>query len=353
MSTQGDGRFDWSGLTLFLASVAIFALCGWIVWPFLPGMTAAVVLAVVTARPQQWLAHRFGNRTLAAVLAVAVVVIAIVTPTLLVASAIGSRALEFVRGLQASSAQQGFEAFLAQHARLDALYESFRQNVDADQMLEKSLSSVAGRIAPLVGRSLGALFQIVVMLFMLFFLYRDREEAVATVRALLPLEDDETSFLLGRLRISIQALVLGRFAVAGIQGLVAGVVFALLGVHAAVLLGVAVTLCALVPAVGAVVVWLPTAVVLALTGHWLQAAILFVIGALIISTLDNFLYPIFVGSHLRLHTVPIFLAMLGGVWLFGVTGLVLGPIAFNVAAGLGHIWRRRVRGVPFPSDAEA
>lgn len=348
-----DGRFDWSGLTLFLASIAVFVLCGWIVLPFLPGMTAAVVLAVVTARPQQWLARRFGNRTLAAALAVAVVVLAIVTPTLLVAGAIGGHVVQFARGLQAQSAQQGFDAFLAQHARLDALYEAFRQNVDADQVVEKSLSSAAGRIAPFVGRSLGALFQIVVMLFMLFFLYRDRDEAVETVRALLPLEDDETSFLLGRLRISIQALVLGRFAVAGIQGLLAGAVFALLGVQAAVLLGVAVTLCALVPAVGAVVVWLPTAVVLALTGHWLQSAILFAVGALVISTLDNFLYPIFVGSHLRLHTVPIFLAMLGGVWLFGVTGLVLGPIAFNVAAGLGHIWRRRMRGTPFPSDAEA
>ncbi len=350
MSTQ-DGRFDWSGLTLFLASTAVFALCGWIVWPFLPGMTAAVVLAVVTARPQQWLAQRCGNRTLAASLAVVLVVLAIVTPTLLVAGAIGGRVIEFAHGLQASSVQQGFDVFLTQHPRIDALYVAFQQNVDADQIIEKSVSSAASRVAPLVGRSLGVLFQIVVMLFMLFFLYRDREEAIAIVRSLLPLEDDETAFLLGRLRTSIQALVLGRFAVAGIQGLVAGTVFALLGVGAAVLLGVAVTLCALVPAVGAIVVWLPTAVVLALTGHWIQAVILAAVGALVISTLDNFLYPIFVGTHLRLHTVPIFLAMLGGVWLFGVTGLVLGPIAFNTAAVLAMIWRRRVRGTIFPEDS--
>ncbi|MDE3186763.1 MAG: AI-2E family transporter, partial [Acidobacteriota bacterium] len=67
----------------------------------------------------------------------------------------------------------------------------------------------------------------------------------------------------------------------------------------------------------------------------------------------NFLYPIFVGTHLRLHTVPIFLAMLGGVWLFGVTGLVLGPIAFNCAAVLALIWRHRVRGQPLPERAAA
>ncbi|HWT65686.1 MAG TPA: AI-2E family transporter [Terracidiphilus sp.] len=354
MSTQQaqGGGFDWGGLTLFLASLVVLALCGWIVWPFLTGLTAAVVLAVVTARPQKWLAARVRNRTLAAALALLLVAVAIVTPTLLVAGAIGSRVIAVARSMQADSAQQSLQAFLEQHAQLKSVYDAVRENIDSDQVIEKSLASAAGRIGPWVGRSIGAVFQVVVMLFVLFFLYRDREEAVALTRSLLPLEDDETDFLLRRLRTSIQALVLGRFAVAGIQGLVAGTVLALLGVHAAVLLGVAVSLCAVVPAVGAYVVWLPVAVYLALTGEWLHAAILFAVGALVISTLDNFLYPIFVGSHLRLHTVPIFLAMLGGVLLFGVTGLVLGPIAFNCAAVLALIWRRRVRGTPLLVDAE-
>jgi predicted PurR-regulated permease PerM len=345
-----EGGFDWSGLTLFLASLAVLGLCGLIVWPFLPGMTAAVVLAVVTARPQKWLQGRVRNRTLAAGLAVALAVLAIVTPTLVVVEEIGSRVITFARAMEASTTQRGVQEFLVQHPRVDGLYQTLLENVDSDQVIEKTVSSAASRIGPLLGRSLGVVFQIVVMLFVLFFLYRDREEAVEAVRSLLPLEEDETDFLLRRLRISIQALVLGRFAVAGIQGLVAGVTFALLGVDAAVLLGVALTLFALVPGVGAVAVWLPVAIFLALTGHWVQAAILFAVGALVISTLDNFLYPVFVGSQLRLHTVPIFLAMLGGVWLFGVTGLVLGPIAFNSAAVLGIIWRRRIRGVPLPDD---
>lgn len=355
MATQQaqGGGFDWGGLTLFLASLAVLALCGWIVWPFLPGLTAAVVLAVVTARPQRWLATRVRNHTLAAALALVLVAVAIVSPTLLVAGAIGSRVVAVARNIQADTVQQNVQEFFEQHAQLKSVYDAVRENVDSDQVIEKSLASAAGRIGPWLGRSIGAVFQVVVMLFVLFFLYRDREEAVALVRSLLPLEEDETDFLLRRLRTSIQALVLGRFAVAGIQGLVAGAVLALLGVHGAVLLGVAVTLCAVIPAVGAYVVWLPVAVYLAMTGEWLHAVILFAVGALVISTLDNFLYPVFVGSHLRLHTVPIFLAMLGGVLLFGVTGLVLGPIAFNCAAVLALIWRRRVRGIPLPEDAKA
>jgi predicted PurR-regulated permease PerM len=76
---------------------------------------------------------------------------------------------------------------------------------------------------------------------------------------------------------------------------------------------------------------------------------LLAVGSLVISTIDNVLYPILVGSRLRLHTVPIFISMLGGVWLFGVVGLVLGPIAFSVTASLILIWRGRTRGEPLPS----
>jgi predicted PurR-regulated permease PerM len=99
---------------------------------------------------------------------------------------------------------------------------------------------------------------------------------------------------------------------------------------------------AIVPSFGAFVVWLPVAVYLAATHHWIQAAILAAVGSLIISTLDNFIYPVLVGTRLRLHTVAIFLSVLGGIWLFGVTGLILGPIVFTLAESLLTIWRRRI-----------
>ena len=82
----------------------------------------------------------------------------------------------------------------------------------------------------------------------------------------------------------------------------------------------------MVPSFGAFVVWLPVAMYLAATHHWVQAAILVAVGSVIISTLDNFLYPVLIGTQLRLHTVQVFLSILGGIWLFGVSGMVLGPI---------------------------
>ena len=164
---------------------------------------------------------------------------------------------------------------------------------------------------------------------------------MSSLRSLLPTTPPETDLLLARVESTIQATVLGRFVVASIQGLVAGCTFLGLGVKGASLLGIATTLCALIPAVGAFMVWVPVAIYLAATHHWIKASILVGIGALIISTLDNFLYPVLVGTRLQMHAVPIFLSIIGGIWLFGIPGLILGPVVFTAAESLLLIWRGR------------
>jgi predicted PurR-regulated permease PerM len=344
----GHGEFDWSGLTLFLLSICGVLLCLLIVQPFLPGLTAAVVLAIVTQRPYRWILARLKRRALAAAVTVVLVALSIVVPLMLVAGSATQHILISVRSFQTGTAEQGIQQFMGAHQRIATMLQYALDNLDLGQTLEKSAGVVAGRAAALLGKSIIALTQVIVMLFILFFLYRDQEKAVHFARSLLPLADEETNYLLERLRASIEALVLGRFAVSGIQGLLAGIAYALLGVGGATLLGVATMMFALVPAVGAVVIWLPVVVYLMMVHHWVQAMILLGVGALVISTLDNVLYPILVGSHLKLHTVPIFLAMLGGVVFFGVSGLILGPILFSATESLILIWRQRTMGEALP-----
>ena len=344
------GNFDWSGLTLFLLSIGALLVCALIVWPFLPALTGAVVLAIVTRRPYRWLAARLRNPTLAAALALILTVLSIVTPAMLVAYGLGQHVLNAARAVQSGAVEQEFRQFLDQHQRIGDILRSVADNVDPGQALEKSASAAAGKLGVLLGHSITAIFQVVVMLFVLFFLYRDEQAGIRMVRGLLPLEEQETSYLLLRVQTAVLALVLGRFAVACLQGMLAGVVFAFLGVQGAALLGMATVLFALVPAVGAYVVWLPVVIYLAMTHHWVQAFILLGVGSLLISTLDNFLYPILVGSRLRMHTVPIFLSMLGGIWLFGVSGLILGPILFNITNSLLAIWRSRTCGERLTPD---
>ncbi|PLU83170.1 AI-2E family transporter, partial [Sinorhizobium medicae] len=109
---------------------------------------------------------------------------------------------------------------------------------------------------------------------------------------------------------------------------------------APVVWGLAMGLLAVVPVLGAFIVWLPAALSLALSGEWGKALILAGWGAGVVATIDNLLYPIFVGDRLKLHTLTAFMSMIGGIIVFGSAGLVIGPVAFTVTLLLLDIWRQ-------------
>ena len=345
MSDEGQeaaqSRFSWGAWTLYLISTGAVALCVWIVLPFMAGITWAVVLAIVTQPVYGWILSRLRRPALSATVALIVVSLSLVVPSLVVMVSAGNHILILLKSVQSGPAEQSLRQFVAGHARLHDALQYVMDNVDVDATMEKAAGSIASQVGSVLGKSIDAVTQIVVMLFLLFFLYRDKDAALGIARRLIPLQAKETEYLLERVNSAVMALVLGRFFVAALQGLLAGIGFALLGVGAATLLGALTMLFAMIPAVGAFVVWLPVVVYLFAIHHWVQALILLGFGALIISTLDNVLYPILVGTRLQLHSAPIFLAMLGGVVLFGVTGLILGPIAFSVTEALLEIWRTR------------
>ena len=344
-----QGTFDWGGLTLFLVTICGAAVCLLIVKPLLPGLTGAVVLAIVTQRPHRWICSKLKRPWLSATVSLLLVAMSIVVPIIFVAQDISERIVQTVQMVQSGAAGEGIRTFLSEHPGMAKAVDYTVENFDLGEQFGKTAGAMAGKAAAVVKGSIYAISQVIVMLFVLFFLYRDKSQAVRFARWVLPLAKEETDFLLGRIQSAIYALVLGRFLVAGAQGLLAGMIYAAVGMQGAALLGVATTLVSLVPTVGAWVVWLPIVVFLVMTHHWVQALILLGVGTLIISTMDNVLYPILVGSQLRLHTVPIFLAMLGGAVLFGVSGLILGPLVFNGTISLVLIWRKRTMGEPLPA----
>jgi predicted PurR-regulated permease PerM len=98
------------------------------------------------------------------------------------------------------------------------------------------------------------------------------------------------------------------------------------------------------PVLGAFIVWIPAAIFLALDGSWGKALILTAWGAVVVGVVDNILYPILVKGRLRLHTIPAFISIVGGLVLFGASGLLLGPLVFTVTMYFLEIWRVPIRG---------
>ena len=100
-------------------------------------------------------------------------------------------------------------------------------------------------------------------------------------------------------------------------------------------------LMALVPVLGAFVVWMPAALFLALEGSWGKALILTLWGLIVVGTIDNLLRPILVGKRLKLHTILAFISVVGGLILFGPEGLIVGPAVLAITTVLLEIWSGR------------
>jgi predicted PurR-regulated permease PerM len=338
---QPTRQTQWSQITLYLFTGAILALCAFVLQPLFAAIVGAIVLAVALEVPYNWLGTKIENPSARATLALLIVIIAIIVPCFFIAQEIIQQAIHAVRALSQDSTRQHLLDALDRHPALADRIQSITDSIDPDNAVKATAAFLGRRIVWLLGHSVIVITQLVFLLFILFFLFRDRAIALSFARSLLPLRDDEAEQVLARVNDTIKATAVGRVAIAALQGLLAGLAYWILGVPGIILWAFTTAAFAMIPGVGAVLIWAPIALYLGFSGHWGKAAILAIWGGGIVSLIDNILYPILVGTRIRVHTVTVFLSLLGGIALFGVTGIILGPVAFTVAATLLDIWRAR------------
>jgi predicted PurR-regulated permease PerM len=333
--------FKWRNPALFLLTILVLALCLMMLRVFLPAIVGAIVLSVATQRPFSWLRAKIGNASAASSIAVLLTTLGVIIPGLLLGRTIAQYAISIGRMLRNGTIDKSFLVPVDNHPWLALIVQESSGILAWSNAAERTATYIVTNVVTVLSNSALALSQTVIMLFLLFFLYRDGKLALRFVYSFLPMEETEAHRLVKGVEDTIRATFLGHILVAAIQGLVAGIIFVILGINNAALLGVLTAIAAILPYVGAYVVWVPVAVFLGLGGHFLKGIILVLLGTLIISTLDNLLYPMLVGAQLRQHTAIIFLALLGGLWMFGVSGLILGPVVFSMADSLLTIWRER------------
>lgn len=323
---------------LTVTAVGIW-LCYRLAAPFLPALAWALALAVIAEPGSCWLLRHVSRPGLAAGLSVLAVALLIIGPAFFIAYQVAQQAAEWSGGL----APEHFGRQLMENPHIGPSLEWLQQRFDLPAQVRKLGEAAAAMATGLLQASLGAVVQLFLTLFILFYLLRDRDAALAALRRMMPLNDDETDWLFARVAATVYASVYGHVIVALVQGALGGLMFWWLGLPAPLLWGVAMAIAAMVPVLGPFAIWGPAAVFLLADGNWVKALILTVWGILVVGLIDNILYPALVGDKLRLHTAPVFLSILGGLALFGASGLILGPVVLSVTLALLGVWRDRTR----------
>lgn len=328
-------------ISLLILTGAGIAVCLLIAAPFAPALTWALALAVVAYPVHDWIRARVRRPDLAAGLAVAVITIGLLAPTVFVAREAAKQGTQGFRQLQKFVESGELKSTLERNRTTAGIVHWVEANIDVEEELKEFAESLQQRFGRWIRGTIWTFAQILITIFLLFYLFRDRQHALNSLRSLLPLSDREADDILERVRTMIHATIYGTLVVAAVQGALGGLMFWMLGLSGALLWGVAMGLLSIVPVLGAFVIWVPAAAGLAAQGSWGKAAMLTGWGTIVVGLIDNLLYPVLIGKEMRLHTVPVFLAIIGGLFVFGAPGLLLGPVVLALTLAFIDVLRRR------------
>jgi predicted PurR-regulated permease PerM len=209
--------------------------------------------------------------------------------------------------------------------------------------LKQSSDRLVGTSLNLMGNIASGIVQAFFVLFTMYYLFKDGDTIVDKLPAALPLSSEQSDAIIVRTKQVVGASVYGVVTIALIQGILGGIMFWILGVPSPLLWAVLMAFVCMIPVAGSFVVWLPLSIYLIATGHWTKAIILIVWGALIISTVDNVLRPKLVGTQTKLHELFVFFSVLGGISVFGLLGIVLGPVVLAITLGLLSTFQLRTK----------
>ncbi|MWV63844.1 AI-2E family transporter [Halorubrum sp. JWXQ-INN 858] len=319
-----------SFLLLLIGTVALLTL--FIVLPFVEYVIASVILAYVLYPIHDRLEERIGAMP-SAIALIAASIVAVILPLAYISSV-------FVRDLTAIASGETDLDVAAIEARIAELtgeeIEIATWLASAGQVLLESLFGGVGEVfAGVLRASLGAALS----LFLLYYVLREGPEFVAWVRELVPLPDDVTDGLFAKIDATTWGVVIGHISVALLQAVVAGVGLWVAGIPNVVFWTFVMAVLALLPLIGAFLVWGPAAVYLVVVDEVTAGVLLAVYGIAIVSMVDNYARPIVIDKQAHLNPGIILVGVFGGIYSIGFTGLFVGPIVIGVLAATLETFR--------------
>lgn len=352
MTKQPQNQNRW--LALLAATVAALYLCWLMLRPFVDVLLWAAVLVIVFYPVHTSLAKRVRRPGLSALISSLLVTIVVLGPLSFVVVALTT---EFTKAAQHLPGQ--ISAALDPNApATGAIVRRIEQYVDIQALrspqffvdqLKGMGSAILGQSIGLVGGAISVVVKTFFVLFTMYYLFRDGDRIVKGLPEFLPLTRQQSQQIFERTRQVINASVYGVVFIAMIQGLFGGLAFWILGLSSPVLWGVVMAFVCMIPVAGSFLVWLPASIYLALTGSWTRATLLTLWGLLVISTIDNFLRPKLIRGRTKLHELFVFFAVLGGLQVFGVLGIVLGPVVLAITLALLETFRHAGRAMEAPN----
>lgn len=350
------------GVALLLLIAAVFALFYHVMAPFFVPLAWGAIL-VITLQPfYDRFRPRFKRRGVPAILMTILVSVLIIGPVVYLIAALVGEAAGLYDKVQAGMSGHPFSWIeVRSHPLIKGLLERLNTVVDTTKWdLETVVTSILKQISGYVVSNTAAflanigrvILQFVLILLTMYYLFKDGDKLVEQVRESIPLSKGRARQMLEQVTGVIRATIYGGLLVAAIQGALGGLMFWILGIPSPVFWGTVMGFLSLIPVLGAFMVFIPAAAILALSGFYIKAIILLAFGFGVVSQIDNFLKPMFISGRTQLHPLLLFFSILGGLQVFGFLGIVLGPVVAALFIGVFELYRGTLREAALSSESQ-
>jgi len=323
--------------------------------PFFAPIAWAAVFAIVFAPLQAKLQEHITRPWLSAVVMTILVIIIIVLPMIFLSLSLVTEVVqtyELVQNWINSGKYQDWFHVLQKPFFVKLKDEISNivnlQSIDLMSIVSSAmqrLSSFAvSQVTGIVQNFSKTLFSFILMLFTLFYFFKDGTKIGEFIIDLIPLSSERRKEIVSQFSEVITATVLGDIVVAVLQGSLGGLAFWILGLPSPIFWGSLMTFLSILPVIGAPIVYIPAGVILLFQQEYTRGIILLIWGSVVVSQIDNFLRPILISGKTKLHTLILFFSILGGIYVFGFLGIIMGPVIAALFLTMIKIYKEELTG---------
>jgi predicted PurR-regulated permease PerM len=327
---------------LFL--VVLLALAVFIINPYLTPLLTSIVLAYIFYPIYKFLNQKIKRKNLSAAIVSILIIILVLIPVSFIIFQVSKEAnisyllfkQKFTRDNLLDFECKDESFFCNTLNEVKSYLKRPTTRFYIEDGIKKATTSIAQSAINFVVSLPKMIIDIFITFFMIFFLLRDGDSIVNGVKKILPVREKYKKRIFNQLRDVTWALVYGIFVIAIIEGIIAGITFKLFGVSAPILWGIAIIILAVLPLIGASIIWIPIMLIKFFNGD-IVSAIGILIAGIIIGAIDMFLKPKVIGDRAQVHPILILLGVLGGLSFFGMVGVFIGPLILALLAPVLHI----------------
>ena len=317
-------------LGLVLATSAVFFK---MIHQFLLPIFMAGLFSAMARPAHQWLSRKTGGRKhIASILIILGIVVLVMTPLTMLIGVVAAQAIHI-----GQSVTPWVQSFIDEPTSITHLIQKFPYYEQVqpyhDLIIQKAgelvgviSSFLIGSLSSVTKVTMNALFSSIIMLYVMFYFLTMGDVLLGRILYVLPLTDEDEQMLLQRFTSVARATIKGTLVIGIMQGTICGVAFAIAGIKGAVFWGAIMAVASIIPAFGTAIIWGPALIILLLKGDISGAVILAVVCGLVAGNLDNILRPRLVGKDTKMHDLYVLFGTLGGIAMFGLLGIIIGPI---------------------------